>query len=339
MNEKCHLLQVSSSHENRIHITGDDSLCQKNKLGMTSVIGIAAVLLVLSAMILSISSVEYSSTPLKSQLRVGNSKGTEKVVYIIRHGEKHRDPYNETAYYYACLSKKGYARANHLISVFGFGRAEPSLFSNDDHQLISPPVALFSFNYDNGNDCRDSAGVYRTQATLMPLSNALGLPINNITGAKPDLCGFGHIDDAPTDTIDINLTKNYNNKVCHPPTLESSVHDFGLCCNMAAAEAIKLKLFQQQQDGHSSSSSVLVAWEHANIGYLAEALMIDDNDNYISNDDIKAANKIIAQKELQKLLYWPDALFDKIFALYFDPVTHKFTKLDTTTFAQRFTSA
>jgi hypothetical protein len=115
----------------------------------------------------------------------------EKIVYIIRHGEKHWDPKNETAYKYACLSKKGYARANRLVSVFADAESTTTTSpttddnNNDDNHLITPN-GLFSFNYDNDLDCRDvSDGIYRTQATLHPLSNALQIPVNNITGSKP----------------------------------------------------------------------------------------------------------------------------------------------------------
>ena len=115
----------------------------------------------------------------------------EKIVYIIRHGEKHWDPKNETAYKYACLSKKGYARANRLVSVFADAESTTTTSpttddNNNDDNLLITPNGLFSFNYDNDLDCRDvSDGIYRTQATLHPLSNALQIPVNNITGSKP----------------------------------------------------------------------------------------------------------------------------------------------------------
>ena len=101
----------------------------------------------------------------------------QKIVYIIRHGEKIRDPNNATDYLYACLNDKGYARADHLVETF----------LTDNVQDLVVPDALFSFNYDNGNvDCRDPVDhIYRTQATLRPLGKALDIPINSHHGAKP----------------------------------------------------------------------------------------------------------------------------------------------------------
>jgi len=99
----------------------------------------------------------------------------QKVVYIIRHGEKIKDPHNATDYLYACLSDKGYSRADHLVTTF--------LHSS---QNLIIPNALFSFNYDNHLDCLDPIHhIYRTEATLLPLSEALGISIDNTHGSKP----------------------------------------------------------------------------------------------------------------------------------------------------------
>ena len=102
-----------------------------------------------------------------------------KVVYIIRHGEKVIDPSNATAYLYACLSERGRARAEYLAGVFSSGGGRRG--------LVVPPDGLFSFDYDNRLDCLDppSDGVYRTEATLLPLSRALGVAVDNTHGAKP----------------------------------------------------------------------------------------------------------------------------------------------------------
>ena len=62
----------------------------------------------------------------------------------------------------------------------------PSVFGASPKEGFVTPGALFSFNYDDGDlDCRTSRGYYRTQSTVAPLGQALGLEINNQTGAKP----------------------------------------------------------------------------------------------------------------------------------------------------------
>ena len=166
----------------------------------TASLVITLLLVSLSVLALSLSlhhtasSSSSSSSSMAAETNI--NENIEKVVYIIRHGEKHWDPKNETAYKYACLSTKGYARADQLVSVFAGTKSTTSTTSpttaddnddddDDDTHLITPN-GLFSFNYDNNLDCRDeSNGVYRTQATLHPLSMALKIPVNNITGSKP----------------------------------------------------------------------------------------------------------------------------------------------------------
>jgi hypothetical protein len=144
----------------------------------------------------SSSSSSSSSSAMAAETNI--NENIVKIVYIIRHGEKYWDPKNETAYKYACLSKKGYARADQLVSVFAGTESTASTTTtttttspttaddNDDDNHLITPNGLFSFNYDNNLDCRDVFnGVYRTQATLHPLSKALKIPVNNITGSKP----------------------------------------------------------------------------------------------------------------------------------------------------------
>lgn len=222
-----------------------------------------------------------TTKPLKNSKKSKSNIGSEtKVVYIIRHGEKIWVPWNKTAYLYACLSQQGYSRAYNLLSVF------------------SATSALFSFNYDDGDlDCRTSQGYYRAQATLAPLGDALDLQINNSTGSKPDLCGpqFG----TPIDT-------------CSMPTANESVHDYGPCCNIAAAEAIKSVLMEDDID------SILCAWEHTNIKYLANALGANNCQfPNTTNHPVTGCN-----------MTWPDE-FDKIFALYFNASNGDFLKIDT----------
>jgi len=245
----------------------------------------------------------------------------QKIVYIIRHGEKHRDPNNATAYLYACLSDKGYERADHLIETF--------ITQNTQNLIV--PAALFSFNYDNGDvDCRDPIDhIYRTQATLRPLGKVLDITIDNLRGAKPDLCGSGTIEDRIGITDSDTKLIDYNHKVCDHPKMTGSVHDFGNCCNLEAAEAIRRQLFVDP----TTSSSVFVAWEHANIGYLAESLMIDTMDDY---EQQVIGSYLSTNPAFQEMMYWPDSNFDEILTMWFDPITQKFLKIDTDSYVQGF---
>ena len=208
------------------------------------------------------------------QSKSSDNDGT-KVVYIIRHGEKVWMPSNTTAYKFACESEQGWARAYNMPSVFGTPPKEG----------LVTPGALFSFNYDNGDfDCRTSRGYYRTQATIAPLGQVLDLEINNQTGSKPNLCG-----------------KTLDSLGCHPPPPSGSPHDFGPCCNSAAADAMKASLF----NGDADTTSVLAAWEHSKINFLVDAL---------------------AGKNIE--VPWPGTQFDKIVAVYFDAVTEEFLRVD-----------
>ena len=63
-------------------------------------------------------------------------------------GEKVYDAKNESAFDYACLSEKGWARAYNLRSVFG-PRPQPP---------FRTPDTLFSGNYANTIDCVRPAG-------------------------------------------------------------------------------------------------------------------------------------------------------------------------------------
>jgi hypothetical protein len=200
-----------------------------------------------------------------------------KVVYVIRHGEKQFDPANHTAFDYACLSEKGWARAYNLKSVFGPRPMPP----------FRTPDALFSANYGNDIDCRDAHGFYRTQATLAPLAAAspggLGLLIDNTTGWLADLCAREERDES----------------CVHDSTPGAEPHDFGTCCNAAAARAILAKLAEPQ------IRSVLVCWEHLNIQYLVAAL---------------GATAVLPR--------WPHTEFDRVYALYYRPYGG-FVRIDT----------
>mmetsp|Transcript_34462 Transcript_34462/g.110105 ORF Transcript_34462/g.110105 Transcript_34462/m.110105 type:complete len:200 (+) Transcript_34462:3-602(+) len=155
----------------------------------------------------------------------------------MRHGEKTFNKRNKTAYLYACLSEKGWARAYNLKALFGPQPSPP----------FRTPSALFAGNYSNPSDCRDEHGWYRTQTTIAPLAAAspggLDLAVESGTGWLPTLCAAeerGHCRQAAKSG--------------------SSPHDYGVCCNTAAARRVKERLAQH------GVGAVLVAWEHANIG-------------------------------------------------------------------------
>ena len=146
------------------------------------------------------------------------------------------------------------------------------------------------------------------------------------------MCGLGHIADTPGISDQDDTTSSYNHQICHHPKLTGSVHNFGLCCNLGAGEAIRRKLFADAQE----TSSILVAWEHANIGYLAEALMTNDKDNRIGERDLDVAEFLATNHAFKQMMFWPDSSFDVIWALYFDPNTQNFLELDTESYVQGF---
>lgn len=204
---------------------------------------------------------------------------------------------NETAYKYACESQQGWARAYNMKSVFGYHA-----------DIFETPNNLFSFNYDDETiDCKTSRGWYRTQATIAPLGKALDLEINNTTGSKPDLCGL---------TMDSQNNDEYPgyNTTCHKPFPLDSTHDYGPCCNVQGALAIKSLLFPA--DGSKGVDTVLASWEHANIKFLA-------NDLAMTDDVCKHEDPAICSID------WDGTNFDKVWALYFDKDTQEFVKIDT----------
>lgn len=143
---------------------------------------------------------------------------------------------------------------------------------------------------------------------------------------------MGTINDTPGITDDEAKLIHYNHEVCHHPRVTGSAHDFGMCCNVGAAEAIREKLFEDSK----TTSAVLVAWEHANIGYLAEALMINDKDNTIGKRDLDVAGFISTSPAFHDMMYWPDASFDVIWALWFDHETQNFVRIETEMYVQGF---
>lgn len=206
-----------------------------------------------------------------------------KTVYIIRHGEKIWVPTNETAYHYACLSNQGWSRAYHMLTVFG----------RNPKAGLKTPDRLFSYNYDDSSVFCQVNGWYRTQQVIEPLARSLDLAVDNSTGSKPSLCGteFG--------------------SECDAPQTDGNV-DYGPCCNVAAAAAIKSTLMEDGVD------SVLAAWEHTNIDYLANALGANNCTYPGTTDPVPGCN-----------MTWPGFQFDSIYALHFDPDTGDFLSIDT----------
>ena len=219
-------------------------------------------------------------------LLLGTPQAT-KVIYIVRHGEKLFDDVNHTAYDYACLSEKGWARAYNLKALFG-PRPQPPLRT---------PDALFAANYANSIDCREGDGWYRTQATLEPLAapapGGLHLTIDNTTGWLPHLCSSTERGQC----VEHDLAD-----------LLAEPHQFGVCCNEGAAAKMKAKLAEP------SISTILVAWEHANIRNLVVSLGAPDCDTVST----KACD-----------LEWGGPDYDAIWALTFDSTGQRFVELQT----------
>lgn len=205
--------------------------------------------------------------------QVSSASEDLKIVYIIRHGEKTIDETNLGAFDYACLSEKGWARAYNLKAVFG-PRPQPP---------FRTPQAIFSANYGNSLDCREEHGWYRTQATIAPLAgpgrSGLDLVVHNESGWLPHLCTVRGDD------------------CFHDPDPNGEPHGYGVCCNTAAAAAILTKLREPGID------TVLVAWEHWNIPFLALAL---------GASSLLAVNGSLAGM-------WPADDYDRVFALHFSP--------------------
>ena len=231
------------------------------------------------------------------------SRSDEKVVYLVRHGEKVWVPPNETAYAYACLSAQGWARAYHLQGVFG--PTTTTTTTTTTTKLFQTPEAIFSYNYHNAQTCRTSRGFYRTQATAAPLAALLDLDIDNSTGSNPELCGMS------VEEGDISDDDDGSSGQCVQTTGLVSFVGFGPCCNVAAAAKIKSKLLNKNQN----VNAIVVAWEHFNLAYLANALGANNCDD----QTLPGCN-----------MTWPSNEFDYIWALYFDAHTGAYRRIDTT---------
>lgn len=128
------------------------------------------------------------------------SPSVDKVIYIIRHGEKiaRNSGSLQRPEAVQCLSEKGWGRSYNLKSVFGYTPSFNGCMPGDSCSQNLPPLrtpdALFSANYADGPiDCKDEQGRYRTEQTIAALANSgptsLNLPINNRLGFMPQLCG------------------------------------------------------------------------------------------------------------------------------------------------------
>ena len=234
------------------------------------------------------------------------SQSDEKVVYLVRHGEKVWVPPNETAYAYACLSEQGWARAYHLQGVFG----PTTTTTTTSTPVFQTPEAIFSYNYHNAQTCRTSRGFYRTQATAAPLAALLDLHIDNSTGSNPELCGM-----SVKEGDDIDNGSGRSSGQCVQTTGLVSFVGFGPCCNVAAAAKIKNTLLIGNHL-NQTVNAIVVAWEHFNLAYLAKALGANNCDDQTLSPGCN--------------MTWPSNEFDYIWALYFDAHTGAYLCIDTT---------
>jgi len=185
---------------------------------------------------------------------------TAKVVYIIRHGEK------SSFCPFECLSEMGWARAYHLVSLFGLRRASNALG-------FRTPDAIFSADYADPWNCRDRHGWYRTQQTVAPLAASLGVSVSNRTGFGPSLCPASDWEAFGCGSFTLPVR-------CGNSTSGQAVLSDGMCCNIAAAREIQGAL------AAPDVSTILVAWESANIEWLASALGVPSRaDAHWSSDD------------------------------------------------------
>jgi hypothetical protein len=90
--------------------------------------------------------------------------------------------------------------------------------------------------------------------------------------------------------------------------------DFGPCCNVGAAEAIRQELFSDD----NKINTILASWEHANIAFLANALDAYGCKNKTTGVTIPNCSLDCSRDD-----------FDSVYALYFDKDTREFVKIET----------
>lgn len=218
-----------------------------------------------------------------------------KVIYVIRHGEKVDGDHEagQLIKYNQCLSQKGWTRAYNLKSVFGRAPLAP----------FRTPDVIFSANYQEPLECRDSNGFYRTQQTISALADnapgGLNLKVDNTTGFMPAMCGlkwnpaakkpyYKQRQSQPEPYKDLSkdwaMTQPEDpSSECFPydsfpDGYEKTAGDSGMCCNGAAAQKILAKLAEPGID------TILVAWESHNAYHLAQALGAPKDDVPLYND-------------------------------------------------------
>jgi len=210
-----------------------------------------------------------------SSKKTGSTKYKE--IYLVRHGEKIDGDVDrgQLGHEAQCLSEKGWGRAYNLASIFGRNPRPP----------YKTPDAIFSGNYAEPLDCRDYHGWYRTQQLVSAVANQLDITVDNTTGWMPQLCGQvwnplskqGYSDHKTKDQKAhyasiiqkwIEDQPESPNSTCYVRNYGAPKEEMqaGMCCNAAAADKMidTLEL--------SNVDTILVGWEHANIGFLATAL-------------------------------------------------------------------
>jgi len=230
---------------------------------------------------------------------------TEKLIYIIRHGEKvdgdsdegQLDVWNQ------CLSQKGWTRAYNLKSIMGLAGTP-----------FRTPDYIFSANYAEPLECRDKNGFYRTQQTVSALADSapggLSLVVDNTTGFMPSICGlkWNPLAKKPYGELRMSQPEPFKNlsldwAKAQPEDPSSTCYPYdeglnktndplgsGMCCNEAAAGKMLAKLAEPGID------TILVAWESHNIQHLTAALGVP-----------KAA-----------ITHWDGHNFDSVYVLKYD---------------------
>jgi len=233
---------------------------------------------------------------------LGFASLSQKIIYIIRHGEKVDGYYEggQLQVWNQCLSQKGWTRAYNLKSVFGPG-SSGSCDSVGCGRPFRTPDYIFAAFYAEPLECRDVNGFYRTHQTVSALADntrgGLGIRVDDTQGFMPSLCGlkwnpkakapYGNLrasQPEPFKYLALNWSKSQPedpDSTCYPydegiPGVERDDqhhhlhHDHpagsGMCCNPAAAAKMLGKLAEPGID------TILVAWESHNIQHLTEAL-------------------------------------------------------------------
>jgi len=201
-----------------------------------------------------------------------------KEIYLVRHGEKIEGDVEagQLAYEAQCLSEMGWGRAYNLASIFGKNPRPP----------YRTPDAVFSGNYGEPLDCRDHNGWFRTQQLVSVVADHISVEVDNSTGWLPHLCNQvwnpsakpGYIDHKASQqnghyanviTEWVNKQPESADSLCYTRNFGAPVNQpqAGMCCNRAAANKM-LNLL-------NTEDTILVGWEHANIGFLSTALSQD----------------------------------------------------------------